>query len=93
MKVKAASGDSGSDSAPHLRSASSPSPDGCFQQDDQSHHRAQTISNWFLDHELTGLKRPPREQVSDRRVSDRRVQVNFCLFSFDWLFLPPGLSD
>lgn len=51
---------------PHLRSASWPSPDGCFQQDDQPHGRAQIISNWFLGHELAGLRCPPREQISDQ---------------------------
>jgi len=39
-----------------------PSSDGYFQQDDASCHKAQIISNWFLEHddEFTVLKWPPQ---------------------------------
>jgi len=39
-----------------------PSSDGYFQQDNASCHKAQIISNWFLEHdnEFTELKWPPQ---------------------------------
>ncbi len=38
-----------------------PSSDGYFQQDNAPCHKAQIISDWFLEHdnEFTLLKRPP----------------------------------
>ncbi len=39
-----------------------PSSDGYFQQDNAPHHKAQIISDWFLEHdnEFTLLKWPPQ---------------------------------
>ncbi len=39
-----------------------PSSDGYFQQDNAPCHKAQIISNWFLEHdnEFTVLQRPPQ---------------------------------
>jgi len=39
-----------------------PSSDAYFQQDDTPCHKAQIISNWFLEHhnEFTKLKLPPQ---------------------------------
>ncbi len=39
-----------------------PSSDGYFQQDNAPCHKAQIISDWFLEHdnEFTLLKRPPQ---------------------------------
>jgi len=39
-----------------------PTPDGYFQQDNVPCHKAQIISNWFLEHdnEFTVLKWPPQ---------------------------------
>ena len=37
-----------------------PSSNGYFQQDNVQCHKAQIISNWFLDHEFIKLKWPPQ---------------------------------
>ncbi len=45
-----------------FRTTVSPSSDGYFQQDNASCHKAQIISDWFLEHdnEFTLLKWPPQ---------------------------------
>ncbi len=47
---------------PSLYDYSVPSSDGYFQQDNAPCHKAQTISDWFLEHdnEFTSLKWPPQ---------------------------------
>lgn len=58
MKVKAAGGESGSDSAPPLMAASSRTTSPTTEL------RPSQTGFW-----TTGLKRPPAEQVSDQQVS------------------------
>ncbi len=45
-----------------------PSSDGYFQQDNAPCHKAQIISDWFLEHdnEFTLLKWPPQSSQSNR---------------------------
>ncbi len=50
-----------------------PSSDDYFQQDNAPYHKAQIISDWFLEHdnEFTLLKWPPQSSTVTRSQSNR----------------------
>lgn len=61
-----------------------PSSDGCFQQENTPHHKAQIISNWFSEHdsEFTVLKWPPLS--SDLNPIEHLCTRKFATWACSW---------
>ncbi len=65
-----------------------PSSDDYFQQDNASCHKAQIISDWFLEHdnEFTLLKWPPQSPDLDPITFGMWIHLDFNIFCFHFNF-------